>query len=325
MKVNANRDISFKSVYTNKAVKKGLEFAADNGALFAATATVGFSALRPLSIWMTPKTEKENRLLAVSKSLSSSAVGFILTLGLSLPLSNSIKKIDEAPEKFLSGKTISKLKEPAKKLIESKGYILGTQIFKLGLGGIIAIPKAALVAAGMPFIMNSLGKDKNPHKKTDNMSFKGISPKEGLAKQIGSILNKEWYKNFIEKHKESNFPMHIVAATDIVATSAFIHQTKKSNKIKEERKNTLIYNSAISTFLSIFSGYILDVLLNKPTKNFINKYKELNKNDKNLAKQVQGIKIAKPIIILGTTYYCIIPFISTFLAEFTDKRKSTYS
>lgn len=28
MKVNSNRDISFKSIYTNKALKKGLEFAA---------------------------------------------------------------------------------------------------------------------------------------------------------------------------------------------------------------------------------------------------------------------------------------------------------
>ena len=46
-----------------------------------------------------------------------------------------------------------------------------------------------------------------------------------------------------------------------------------------------------------------------------------DKNDKNLAKQVQGIKIAKPFLILGTIYYILIPFISTFLAEKAEKNR----
>ena len=35
MKVNSSRDIPFKSIYTNNALKKSFEFAADNGALGA--------------------------------------------------------------------------------------------------------------------------------------------------------------------------------------------------------------------------------------------------------------------------------------------------
>ena len=61
MKVNSKRDISFKSIYTSGAVKKGLELASSNGALFGASATVAFSALRPLSIMCTPKADKENK------------------------------------------------------------------------------------------------------------------------------------------------------------------------------------------------------------------------------------------------------------------------
>ena len=48
------------------------------------------------------------------------------------------------------------------------------------------------------------------------------------------------------------------------------------------------------------------------------KFKEANKLDPNLDKQVEGIKIAKPIILVGCVYYMLIPFISTFLADIAD-------
>ena len=50
MKVNyeKNRDITFNGFYNNKALLKGLEFAAKNGTLFAATTTLGLSiAMKP--------------------------------------------------------------------------------------------------------------------------------------------------------------------------------------------------------------------------------------------------------------------------------------
>ena len=53
----------------------------------------------------------------------------------------------------------------------------------------------------------------------------------------------------------------------------------------------------------------------KTTEKFIKKFKDANKNDPNLAKQIEGIKIAKPILIAGVVYYILIPIISTFLAD----------
>ena len=98
-------------------------------------------------------------------------------------------------------------------------------------------------------------------------------------------------------------------------------EANKSRKIENERKKALLYNAGISTTLSIAGGYTIDKLLDKPAEKFIEKYKKANKNDKNLAKQVQGIKIAKPFLILGTIYYILIPFISTFLAEKAEKNR----
>ena len=323
MKVNSNRDISFKSFYTNNALKKGLEFAADNGALFAASATVGFSMLRPMSIWLTPKTEKENRKLAISKSLMSSVIGFILTLGLSAPLAKSIKKIDKNPEKYITKEAIEFFKGKEKDIYNSKSYSLATQIFKLGLAGVVAIPKAIMVASGMPYVLDFISSKENKQKTdTKNISFKANSNNK-IASYLGKIFNKKGYQKFSDKYKDTNFPMHIVAITDIISTGAFVHQTSKSKKIDEGRKQTLINNSWIGTGLSILSGYILDNLLNKPTEKYIKNFKKANIGKPNLDKQIQGIKIAKPILILGSVYYILIPFLSTFLAERTEKNKKS--
>ena len=308
-------DISFKSVYTNKAVKKGLELASSNGALFGASATVAFSAIRPLSIMCTPKTDEENKKIAAAKSVTSSLVNFILMLCLSVPLAKSVSKIDASPNKYLKDETISRLNEVGKKLTESKGYVFATQLFKLGIASIVAIPKAIVTASGIPYIVNVFSsKKKNDNKEP---SFKGLTDR--TAKGIGNTLNKKSMLKFADRYKGSNFPMHITAITDTIATIVFMSQANKSSKIEDERKKTLIYNAGISTALSIAGGYTIDKLLDKPTKKFINKYKKVNACDKNLSKQIQGIKIAKPFMILGTIYYVLIPLISTFLAERADR------
>lgn len=321
MKVNSKRDISFKSIYTSKTVKKGFEFASTNGALFGASATVAFSAIRPISILLTPKTEKENRKIAAAKSITSSLINFILMLGVSIPLAASIKKIDKNPAAYLSSKSINNLKANERLLTESKGYEFATQLFKLGIASVVAIPKAVVTAAGMPYILNLMdSKKKNTN---NNISFKSNNKNlitEKTAKRIGKIINSDSLLKFVDRFKTSNFPMHITAITDTIATLAFMQQAAQSKKIEPERKNTLICNAGISTGLSIVGGYTIDRLLKKPTENFIKKYKEINKNDKNLIKQIQGIKIIKPFLILGIIYYILIPNISTFLAERADKK-----
>ena len=320
MKVNSQRDISFKGFYNNKALKKGLEFAADNGALFAATTTLVLSAVvRPAAIWLAPHTDKENKKLACAKSISSSGAGFLLTLALSMPLMKAMKKIDKTPQKYLKPETIKNYREASQKLEESKSYALATQMFKLGVGLVVAAPKAILTCAGMPFIMQKLFHKPKPqkNKEAENLSFKGKS-NDRLAHNIGRILDKEGVQKFSKKYKDSNFPMHIIAGTDIINTAAFIDSIERSDKVEENKKKALIYNAGISTLLSIISGYIFDKLLDKPAEKFIEKFKKANRGLPNLEKQVEGFKIAKPILIVGGIYYMVIPFISTFLADIAD-------
>ena len=323
MKVNS--DISFKGIYNNKALKKGLEFAADNGALFTASTTFALSMFaRPVAIWLAPNTDKENRKIACAKSVSSSTAQLGLTFLISTPIANAIKKIDNAPQKYLSPDTVKTFKNGCKNLCDSKTYEFASQLFKLGNGLSVAAPKAVLTAACMPFIMHKLfniqksDKPKEDSKKNDRPSFKGKG-NEKLAGSIGKVLNNKGIQKFSDKYKDSNFAMHIIAATDILNTGMFIFEAYKSKKIENTRKKALIYNAAFATGLSILCGYAADWLLNRPAEKFIQKFKEANKGMPNLDKQVRGIKIAKPVILVGGIYYMIIPFFSTALAEFADR------
>ena len=66
--------------------------------------------------------------------------------------------------------------------------------------------------------------------------------------------------------------------------------------------------------------YLIDYLTKEKTNKFIEKFKEINKNDPKVSKQVEGIKIIKPMLIAGCVYYILIPIISTFFAERMSKQ-----
>lgn len=311
MKVNSN--ITFQGLYTNKTFKKGLEFAAENGTLFSATTMLACSlGVRPLSIWMTPHVDKESKKALCAKSIASSFAGYLMMFGISKPIANSIREIDKNPRKYLSEKTIHNLKEESATLQNSKAYSFATQMFKLGVGVVSSVPKALLTVAGLPVVMKRFLPEK-PKEKKQNISFKGKN--ERITKGIAKTLENNGMQNFSKKHKDSNFPMHIVALTDLLTTATFIHETKRSKKIDESRKKTLVYNAAISTGLSILSSYIADKLSEKSTEKFIENFRKANKGLPNVEKQVEGIKIAKPMLIMAAIYYMLIPFISTFFTE----------
>jgi hypothetical protein len=323
MKVNSsNNNIPFQSFYKNKFLHKSLEFAADNGTLFAATTTLILSAgIRPLSILLTPKTDRENKKIACKKSLISTLINYGIVLGVTLPMSKAFKNINKNPEKYLKKETVQNLKEAGKELTDSKAYSFATQLFKLGAGLFVAAPKSIIAGKVLPLTIENQEQKENKEKEEKNsqIPFKG---KDKLSSFFGNILNKEWYQNFSKKFKDTNFPMHIIALTDVISTGAFIKTIDKDNKMQEENKKVLEINSVLSTGLSILFGYTADKLTDKPAKKFWNKFKEENINNPNLGKYKEGLKIAKPVLIFGIIYYTFIPVISTFFAERINKKYS---
>lgn len=296
------------SIYTNRIFKKGLEFASNKSAIFVGSVSLALSTIaRPIAILSTPNTNKENKKYACIKSFASTAVGYGLMLGASLPVSNALKEIDKNKTKYLKPQTLKRLSTPKK-------YAFATQLFNLGLGFLIAIPKSILTCALIPPFMAKIFPKKENQQK--NVSFTG-----NLSKGIGKLIDTNAVQKLTEKFHNTNFEQHIMCLTDVVATGAFITQTAKNKKIEQDRKKALMYNAGISTGLCIAGSYIIDKALKKPTEKFIENFRKANKNSPKLEKYVEGIRVAKPALILGGIYYIIIPVISTFLADRFDKNK----
>ena len=157
--VNKSANVCFggffnvQKLYKSNLFKKGLEFASDNGALFAAgIALLTTTVLRPITIFATPGVKKENKEYASAKSISSGIIGFAIMAAFSTPIATAIKKINKNPAKYLKEETIKTLSE-GKTLLKSKKYKFSTQLFKLGTDFVTAIPKAVLTCALIPPIM----------------------------------------------------------------------------------------------------------------------------------------------------------------------------
>ena len=320
------------SIYNSRILKRGLIFAAEKSALFAATASLAFSTIRPLVILATPGADKENKQYAGTKSVASTLIGYMLMFAASNPIAKAVKNIDENPEKYLTSETIKKLKAGEKSLAASKKYAFSTQLFKLGLGLILAAPKALLTCALIPPIMAKLfPKQSELNKNTPNamsskpssLTFTGLYEKvaEKLSKGIAKEINSPGLQKLADKFSGTRFEQNIIFITDIVATGTFIHSTNKSKKIEQSRKKALIYNSAISTGISVAGCYIIASLTKKHTEKFIENFRKANAGSKELEKCIEGIRVAKPVLILGTLYYILIPLVSTYFADKFSKKR----
>lgn len=340
MRINRTdkNNIAFTSWMNNKVVLKGLEKISDHGTSFAAaTSLVMALGVRPLAIFATPNVERENKEYASVNSISSGLVKFGLVETVALPIENAVKKIDKNPSKYLKKNTITALTPMKKQIADSQAYRFGTQIIKLGAGVLSAIPKSVLTVALIPVIMDNIFPKKHtiPETKKYEDDYKTVfsgknkskvpftgSTGEKLSQGLGKILDNSHFQKFIKKYQndEKNIAKHMTAATDILLTGTNAVLIKKSSRIKENRKNPLIYNSVISTGVTLGGGYFIDRLIKNNTRKFVEKFSEVNKADPKLSKYIQGINILRPALIFAAIYYGLLPVISTYFAERLDKK-----
>ena len=322
---NNRQNPVFKSIYTSKAAKKTFKFAEENGALFVATTSLAMSMLvRPLVVLATPNTDKESKRYAAAKSIASSIIGFGMMFVATKPLAKAIQKIDKNPEKYLSKKTIEKLKEKNHDLKNSKPYIFASQLLKLGVGFALALPKVALTCALISPIFGFLwGEAKTHPKKGKNIPFKGHNlgnlTAEKIPQKIGKFFSFDFVHKTAEKFKNSNYEMGIICATDVLASWGFVHLNKKNKNISEKQKRVLNRNVIYGTTMSILGAITLDKALESKTEKFIDKFKKANPTLKNPEKYAEGIKITKKVFLLGGLYYGLIPLAATFLADKAEK------
>lgn len=322
-----NSKISFGgSLYSNQTLLKGLKYASENAALVAAGTTLLFSTVvRPAMVLLTPDVPKEDKQYACSKFIASGVLGSILTFAIFSPLSKAVDSITDSPRKYLKAKTIKTLKQSAKNLDESGAYNFLKQIVKLSPELLAIIPKAFITAVLIVPVSQLLFKKNKEEKKkviqnkvqdySAEISFKGGAVPNNLSKNIATLMENKKVQEMALKYKDSNFIQHILNFKDIVATFCFAAVTSWNSKLKEENKKALIYNTFISTGLTIGGGYIVNKLLDKPMEKFTENFVKANQNDPHLYKYLNGIKVVKPIVILSSLYYIFIPMLSTLWAD----------
>ncbi len=331
MKINSklNRhqnSLNFKgSIYNSKLFKKSLVFASENPALYCGALSLMFSSVaRPLAILSAPKTDIENKKYAISKSISSSIIGYLLMFAITKPFSHAVKNIDLNPLKYLNNDTIKNLQNGTESLNVSKKYKFATQLFKLGLGLLIAVPKSTLTAYLTPKIMKKFFKKDNNNNSNNKIQFKGSLDKiynsgiNKLSDGIGALINTKTVQKLADKFQNTNYERNFMYLTDAVLTGVFVNKTLKNKEIEEKRKKPLVYNSILSTVFSVLSSFVLDKLTQKPYEKFVSKFLEYNKNSAYLDKFKDGLKISKTALIMAGVYYILIPVASTFLADRID-------
>ena len=323
-------------IWKNKTVLRGLETVSEHSTSFiAATSFIMSSVVRPLTIYMTPDIKKENKEYAVANSISSGLIKFAFVEAVALPVENVIKKIEKNPEKFLNKNSINFFKKGNKYVNQSKIFKFATQCLKQMTGLITAIPKSILSVALIPFFMGKIfaANNEKSYKSSEIPAYKTYSPiftpsftgniTDKAAKGIGKILDCKFLQNTSEKfsHKSEDISKNISIATDTLLTASFVHQISTSKKIDEERKKPLIVNNVLATLITIIGGCSIDSFIKQNTKNFISKFRELNKNDKNLNKYIEGINIIRPTLIFAVIYYGLLPMLTTYIADKTDSSK----
>lgn len=331
LKISQNNSLTNRFLQ-NKTVLKGLENISKHGTSFAATTSLVMSlGVRPLAIFATPDTEKENKQYAATNSICSGLIKYGMVEAIALPIEYAVQKIDEMPEKFLKPSSINNLTKDSENIANSRSYKLITQVFKLSSGFITAIPKSILTIALIPIIMDKLF-HKKPQKEVQNVNQQTIQQSdkninftgrisEKIAKGLGRIIDQKPIQNLANKYQkyDKDIAKHISAGTDILLTSSFAYQTNKSDKIKENRKKALIYNNVIATAITLLGGYGIDNAIKKKTTKFVDKFRRLNAHDPKLPKYIEGINILRPAVIFAGIYYGLLPIFSTYTAEKVDK------
>jgi hypothetical protein len=318
MKINTNQQNfktpSYKGLWNNKTVLRGLETISEHGTTFIAATTLAMSVgVRPLAIQLTPDVKKENKHYSITNLIASGLIKFALVEAVAIPVEQSIKKIDKNPEKYLTQTTIDNLKTASKPLVESKNYKFATQILKQSSNLITAIPKAMLTVSLIPVIMKLLynNSDKsNKTKQTEKINQTKKSSHQIKQEQSTSVYNtynKTFSNDFNQPKQKTTSFKGLLTDQTAKNVSKILNNETYQNIVKKfsSKDKDIARNMSIAT----------DLLL---TASFIHR---TNKNDK-IEKERKKPLIYNNLISTGITLlagYSIDKLIQKNTQNFIDK------
>lgn len=160
------------------------------GALFALVLTGLF---RPITIMALPsdKKNKDDKKYAAAHSVASGVIAYSLSLLISQPISNAMKKIENNPDKFLKSEKLAYLKK-TRALKAAQKYV------NILHEAVLAPPRAIMTIALIPPILKYVfGWEKQKEKRAEikNQALHGYGAKTANAR------TKTTFKMFMEEKK----------------------------------------------------------------------------------------------------------------------------
>lgn len=145
---------------------------------------------------------------------------------------------------------------------------------------------------------------------------------DAIARQLAKIVDTKMTQRVIEYTKKyprfkNNYVTHLAVIGSIVLSGFYVTKTLNNEKLDEQKRRTLAINQGIVWGISTVMNYTFNKLTDKKLKEFLNKFKEMNKDldaDK-LSKYENGIKIAKAIMVIDIVYRFIAPVVVTPIAN----------
>lgn len=170
--------------YKSEAVRKFFINADDSHAVFGAMfALLLTCVMRPASIMVMPAKNKDDNKYAAAHSIASGLISYGLSLVISAPIANAMKKLQKEPDKFLKDKELEYLKH-TRQLETAKKFM------NFGHEMIIAAPRAMITIALIPPILKYVfgweKKKKDVAPKEDNVAKKYDVPQSDKAKETFS-------------------------------------------------------------------------------------------------------------------------------------------
>lgn len=137
------------NIYTNQKVKRFLELAHDNPAVFNAFFSLGLTCvLRPASIMVLPSDKKHanDNKYASAHSIASGLIGYGLSVIILSPISKGVKKVGKNLEELIKNPKLAYLKD-------KKAFDVAGKMINMIPETLIAAPRAAITIALIPPIL----------------------------------------------------------------------------------------------------------------------------------------------------------------------------
>lgn len=146
---------------------------------------------------------------------------------------------------------------------------------------------------------------------------------DGIARGIARIFESPLLGNIVNNIKDSKMIItHLMVAESALTSALYVRQTLNNKKLDKQHRNTLAINQGLVFGVSTALTYTLDKSIAKWADRMACRFKAVNPmlDAKKLDKCLDGLQVAKSLVIIGFIYRYFSPVVVTPIANWLGKK-----